>query len=130
MGARGPALCPPCPCGGWDAPPVPWQLSRRPGRLPRRSRVPLYEFSCPGCGPFEERRPFVRAAEAARCPTCGATAQRVLTPPYLRRLEAPVRRALEREERSRHEPEVVRRKVPSTGPRLQRTGGRPWTAGS
>ncbi|HZU19257.1 MAG TPA: zinc ribbon domain-containing protein [Candidatus Dormibacteraeota bacterium] len=91
--------------------------------------MPLYEFACPGCGPFEERRPFERAGEAARCPSCGAPARRVLTPPSLRRLEAPVRRALEREERSRHEPAVVRRKAPAV-PRLRRAGGRPWTAGA
>jgi putative FmdB family regulatory protein len=91
--------------------------------------VPWYEFLCSSCGSFEEHRPFAQATEAAYCPACGAPAQRVLTPPYLRRLEAPVRRALEREERSRHEPEVVRRQIPPIGPCRQRVGGRPWTAG-
>ncbi len=91
--------------------------------------MPLYEFVCPECGSFEERRPFSQATEPAHCPTCGDPATRVLTPPNLRRLEAPVRHALEREERSRHEPEVVRRGARPAAPRRQWVRGRPWTVG-
>jgi hypothetical protein len=43
----------------------------------------------------------------ARCPSCGAGAQRVFTPPGLALLAAPFRHALEAEHRSAHEPDVV-----------------------
>lgn len=69
--------------------------------------MPLYEFSCPACGPFELVRPMADAAAAAACPACGSEARRVLTPPHLTVLARPLRAALEWEERSAHEPDVV-----------------------
>jgi putative FmdB family regulatory protein len=91
--------------------------------------MPLYEFWCESCGPFEERRPFSRATYDTSCPACQGPATRVITPPNLRRLQPPVRHALEREEKSRHEPEVVRRATPGAGRQRRRVGGRPWTVG-
>jgi putative FmdB family regulatory protein len=39
--------------------------------------VPLYEFSCAGCGPFDLRRDLRDApGAAAPCPTCDQVAQR------------------------------------------------------
>jgi putative FmdB family regulatory protein len=38
--------------------------------------VPLYEFRCPRCGPFDLRRDMQDAAAAAPCPSCGGPAQR------------------------------------------------------
>jgi putative FmdB family regulatory protein len=69
--------------------------------------VPLYAFICDGCGAFEVLRPMAQAAAPAPCPACGRQARRVFSPPGLSRLAAPVRRALEVEEKSAYEPNVV-----------------------
>jgi putative FmdB family regulatory protein len=69
--------------------------------------VPIYAFTCQGCGPFDLTRPMAEAGEPARCPSCGAEARRVFTPPGLELLARPVRRALDKEEKSAHEPDVV-----------------------
>jgi len=69
--------------------------------------VPIYAFTCEGCGPFELMRPMAESAAPARCPSCGAGARRVFTPPGLALLAAPLRRMLDEEHRSAHEPDVV-----------------------
>ena len=48
--------------------------------------------------------------KAAQCPICLRDARRVFTPPGLTRLARPVRQALETEEASAHEPQVVTEK--------------------
>ena len=72
--------------------------------------MPLYVFACPECGSFELARPMAEASSRTCCPTCEREARRVFTPPRLARLAAPVRRALETEEASAHEPRVVTEK--------------------
>ncbi len=67
----------------------------------------LYAFTCAACGPFDLMRPMEQASATARCPLCGAEARRVFTPPGLRLLAPPLRRALDGEERSAHEPQVT-----------------------
>jgi putative FmdB family regulatory protein len=67
----------------------------------------VYPFACGACGPFDVVRPMAEAGAPARCPGCGGEARRVYTPPGLALLAAPVRRALDREEKSAHEPEIV-----------------------
>ena len=69
--------------------------------------MPLYVFTCPECGSFEVARPMAEASGRTCCPTCQGEARRVFTPPRLSRLATPVRRALETEEASAHEPRVV-----------------------
>jgi len=69
--------------------------------------MPVYVFSCRDCGPFELSRPMAQAGKAAHCPACHREARRVFTPPGLARLVKPLRTALDREEKSAHEPEVV-----------------------
>jgi putative FmdB family regulatory protein len=40
--------------------------------------MPVYEYSCPGCGlKFELLRPMSRANEGAPCPDCNNGAERV-----------------------------------------------------
>ena len=68
----------------------------------------LYEFVCGDCGAFEVRRPPAVSDDPA-CPDCGRQARRVFGSPLLRSLAAPLRAAREREARSAHQPEVVRR---------------------
>ena len=72
--------------------------------------MPVYVFTCRDCGPFELTRPMAEAGRAAHCPACLRQARRVFTPPGLARLATPVRRALETEEASAHEPNVVTQK--------------------
>jgi putative FmdB family regulatory protein len=87
--------------------------------------VPLYAFTCEGCGPFELVRPMAEASAAAACPACGAEARRLFTPPGLALVARPARRALELEEKSAHEPDVVTEK--RGRPMPHRHGkGPPW----
>jgi putative FmdB family regulatory protein len=72
--------------------------------------MPVYVFACHECGSFELARPMAEASSRACCPTCQREARRVFTPPRLTRLAAPMRRALETEEASAHEPLVVTEK--------------------
>jgi putative FmdB family regulatory protein len=39
--------------------------------------VPLYEFRCSTCGPFDLRRTMQEATQAAHCPSCTQPAQRL-----------------------------------------------------
>jgi hypothetical protein len=50
---------------------------------------------------------MTEATEPARCSRCGGEADRVLTPPGLAIVAKPVRSALELQEKSANEPEVV-----------------------
>jgi putative FmdB family regulatory protein len=67
--------------------------------------MPLYDFDCAGCGPFEQWRPA--SEPTADCPACGAPARRRYAAFAVTRPGAPLRRAREREEKSAHAPEVV-----------------------
>jgi putative FmdB family regulatory protein len=72
--------------------------------------MPVYVFACHECGSFELTRPMDEASSRASCPTCQREARRVFTPPRFSRLAAPMRRALDTEEASAHEPRVVTEK--------------------
>ena len=72
--------------------------------------MPVYVFSCHGCGSFELSRPMADVGAPAYCPTCLSEARRVFTPPGLRRLATQMRRVLEKEETSACEPRVVTQK--------------------
>lgn len=69
--------------------------------------MPVYEFSCRECGCFDLRRSVAEVEAPAWCPVCGTRARRRFTPPWLARLDRPMRRALDSEEKSAHEPAVV-----------------------
>jgi putative FmdB family regulatory protein len=84
--------------------------------------VPIYAFECSRCGPFDLSRPMAQASDPAACPGCSASARRLYTPPGLALLARPVRGALDREEKSAHEPEVVRSKTGRPLPHLQAHG--------
>jgi putative FmdB family regulatory protein len=89
--------------------------------------MPVYVFSCHDCGPFELSRPMAETGTAAHCPVCLREARRVFTPPGLTRLATPVRRALETEEASAHEPRVVTQKLGRPLPQ-RRSRKPPWAA--
>jgi putative FmdB family regulatory protein len=85
--------------------------------------MPVYAFTCPGCGAFDLMRPMAESAAPALCPTCGSQARRLFTPPGVARLARPALRALEMEEKSAHEPEIVTEK--GGRPRPHRHGRQP-----
>lgn len=90
--------------------------------------MPIYAFTCAGCGPFDLMRPMGQADALACCPACGGEARRVFTPPGLALLARPVRRALEMEDRSAHEPDVVTHKSGRALPH-RHAPTPPWTLG-
>jgi hypothetical protein len=53
---------------------------------------------------------MTEADSPGTCPACGVPARRVFTPPGLALLTRPLRRALDLEEKSAHEPSVVTEK--------------------
>jgi putative FmdB family regulatory protein len=91
--------------------------------------MPVYVFTCPACGRFEEARPMARAGDGARCPACRHEARRVFTPPGLRTLAGGVRRALAAEEASAHEPRVVGEKRGRPMPHPAGGPTPPWVLG-
>ena len=76
--------------------------------------MPFYEYSCDRCGRFEERHSISDAGKPVVCPTCQGTAQSVISAPFLATMNKFTRIAHERNEKSAHEPKVVRRE-PSEG---------------
>ena len=85
--------------------------------------MPFYAYDCAGCGPFDLLRPVAEAGAAGRCPGCGAEGRRVYSPPGLALLARPLRRALDGEEKSAHEPAVVTQKRGAPMPHLHRGHG-------
>jgi putative FmdB family regulatory protein len=69
--------------------------------------VPTYAYRCSVCGPFELVRPMAQAAAESECPECDRSARRVWEAPALRGVDPTLRRALDAEVRSAHEPAVV-----------------------
>jgi putative FmdB family regulatory protein len=94
--------------------------------------VPVYEFLCDDCGSFEQRRSFAAAGEPMACPSCGHEARRVYSMPNTRRMPAALSGAMDRSEKSAHEPKVIERPARgqrSSGKALRHSHGRPWTLG-
>lgn len=90
--------------------------------------MPVYAFMCVDCGPFDLMRAVGQASALAHCPACGGEARRVFTPPGLALLTRPVRRTLEMEEKSAHEPALVVEKRGRPLPH-RHAPTPPWTLG-
>jgi putative FmdB family regulatory protein len=97
--------------------------------------MPIYEFECTDHGVFELTRPMAQVREPASCPDCGTVAKRLLSAPSLVTGSAIGRRAAALNERSQHEPRIVKREIAkSNGEPAKRTvqsshGGYPWAIG-
>lgn len=94
--------------------------------------MPVYDFLCRDCGPFEQRRSFDEAGEPMACPSCGGQAKRVYSMPNTKRTPGVLSGAMERAEKSAHAPEVAQRPVVGgmgPGEAHQHSHGRPWTLG-
>jgi len=46
--------------------------------------MPVYEYRCAHCGPFDQHRASDNASQPAACPSCSGAAKRVYTAPGLR----------------------------------------------
>ncbi|MBE0595614.1 MAG: zinc ribbon domain-containing protein [Gemmatimonadales bacterium] len=67
--------------------------------------MPIYEFNCEGCGDFTVARVMDRRNDPCACPSCGATADRVvLSTPAFSSMPAQLRGAHATNERARHAP--------------------------
>ena len=71
--------------------------------------MPLYDYGCGSCGPFREWRSMSEWEAEVPCPNCALPAPRLAAAPMLSVLSSNNRVAQERNERSAHEPKVVRR---------------------
>jgi putative FmdB family regulatory protein len=109
--------------------------------------MPLYDYECRNCGPFREWRPMSEWDADTPCPDCSLPAPRQAAAPMLGVLKTNNRIAHERNEKSAHEPMVVRREdLPrnhrhghrlSVNPSIERQfgnvspspPGRPWMVG-
>lgn len=102
--------------------------------------MPIYEYECRGCGPFDLQRPVALRNDAAACPSCAAIASRVmLSAPLLSSMHIATRTARERNERAAHEPVRSASHAPGCGccsrkvslprsgePATRSSAGRPW----
>lgn len=79
----------------------------------------VYEYRCEKHGVFEVVRRLGTATETATCSQCGEPAVRVVSlPMVMRASRSNLHAAMDRAEKSRHEPEVVT-SLPTTGARKQ-----------
>jgi putative FmdB family regulatory protein len=87
--------------------------------------VPLYEFRCQACGPFDLRRDMQDAADTASCPRCDQPARRVYSVSEFRPASGPLRDATKadraRVDRARSGEPVLT--GPPSGRRFPRLGG-------
>ena len=69
--------------------------------------MPIYDFSCPACGPFEAAHPMTEVPRSGSCPGCGGAARRVFSTAGLSRAGAPAVRAIDAAAVSAESPGVV-----------------------
>jgi putative FmdB family regulatory protein len=72
--------------------------------------MPLYDYECARCGPFRKWRGMNAFAKPSTCPDCGRTAPRAMATPSLG-MDWRQKKAHSINEKSAHEPRVVRRKA-------------------
>jgi putative FmdB family regulatory protein len=69
--------------------------------------VAIYEYRCERDGAFEVTRPIGTAPSSIACPLCESNAERVFSSPMVARTPRALVAALDHEEKTRHEPDVV-----------------------
>ena len=89
--------------------------------------MPIYEFLCATCGPFEQHRPLAEASAPMACPSCQVEAQRIYSTGGCMLTAGALRRRMERGV----EPQIVTRPKPQEpAPTLQQSArSRPWQLG-
>lgn len=82
--------------------------------------MPVYEYWCEDCGPFEALAPMSKFSDPCNCPDCAKSAPRVLlTAPKLSVMDSASRHAHATNERSADSP----KKLSSHGPNCGCCGG-------
>jgi putative FmdB family regulatory protein len=69
--------------------------------------VALYEYRCGQDGPFDVMLPLGTAPATHACPECAGDSARVFSSPAMKTMNRELFRALEHEDKSRTNPEVV-----------------------
>jgi putative FmdB family regulatory protein len=69
--------------------------------------VAIYEYRCERDGSFEVIRPIGTAPTSIACPQCERKSERVFSSPTVFRTPRELVAALDHEEKTRHEPDVV-----------------------
>ena len=69
--------------------------------------MPHYDYDCAACGPFGAERRLADWSTPCPCPRCGLPAPRGLARPAFSGIDGGQRRAIEGNERARHEPARV-----------------------
>lgn len=69
--------------------------------------IPLYQFRCAQCGPFDRSYSMTAVPDAADCPHCAGAARRQITAPRLGHGASTPMRLLDATARSASEPAVV-----------------------
>jgi putative FmdB family regulatory protein len=87
--------------------------------------VAIYEYRCERDGAFEVLRPIGTAPASVACPQCSSEAERVFSSPMMSFAPRGLVAALDHEEKTRHEPDVVTSLPPR--PAHQRTPVLPLT---
>ncbi|WP_308196980.1 FmdB family zinc ribbon protein [Rhodococcus sp. CH91] len=82
--------------------------------------MPLYEFRCDECGPFDVSLPMSEVSAAAPCPSCAQPARRALTPPRLGRGGSTAARLHDATARTASEPGLVSGALPGAPRRPSR----------
>ena len=70
--------------------------------------MPVYDYLCPECGPFEVSRPMAEYKLPHDCPACGFSSSRITSAPQLNIMPGSLRKAHARNEKSAHAPKVSR----------------------
>lgn len=71
--------------------------------------MPLYNYVCQDCGPFDEWMAMAESGNACACPSCEMPSDRDVAAPHLSLMNPTLRRALARSETSASEPRVVKK---------------------
>lgn len=71
--------------------------------------MPLYNYVCDECGPFDAWASMSQAGQPCECPQCALPGERDVAAPHLSLMNGTLRKALDRSERSTSEPKVVKR---------------------
>ena len=70
--------------------------------------MPLYPYTCDSCGDFQDWQSITACDQPAACPRCGTMSRRAVAAPTILGMDARIRNAHMRNEKSAHEPRVVR----------------------
>ncbi|NEZ59015.1 FmdB family zinc ribbon protein [Adonisia turfae] len=87
--------------------------------------MPLYDYKCADCGPFDVWRKMAEVKIPLPCPGCGVIATRVFTAPNISLNTG----SLSRVSHSAEPRFVKRQDVPPSPTNQSSKGGRPWMIG-